>query len=170
VSETAVIVPVPEAEPAFAELRRAHDPSAADGMGCHITVMYPFLLPGLLDEDAIRALRASLACVAPFTLTLARLERFSGDAHVLYAVPEPAEPFIFMTDAVSERFHLAPYGGAHETVRPHLTIAVTDDERLLDRIAPAVAAGLPITSGVDRVDVAVHEPRGWRTAHTIPLV
>lgn len=169
VSESAVVVPIPQAEPAFAALRRGHDPSAANGMGCHITVLYPFVPPDLLDERSIEALRRSLAGIAPFTVTLARLGRFAGDMHVLYAVPEPAEPFIAMTDAVSAQFRLDPYGGAHETVLPHLTIAVTDDPGLLDRIEPAAAVGLPITAPVDRLDLAVHEPAGWHTAHSIAL-
>ena len=168
-SESAVVVPVPQAEPGLAGLRRVHDPSAAQGMGCHITVMYPFVLPRLLDKNTVHALRDTLAGIGPFTLALARLERFTGDTHVLYAVPEPAEPFIAMTHAVSERFHLAPYGGAHDTVHPHLTIAVTDDERLLDGIEPAAANALPIAARIDRVDLAVREPDGWRTHHSIPL-
>ena len=40
--ETALILPVADAEPAVARWRLAHDPSAAQGVPARITPLYPF--------------------------------------------------------------------------------------------------------------------------------
>ena len=51
---TALIVEVPEAEPAVGALRLEHDRSAARGVPAHITILFPF-------ADAAEAHRASQA-------------------------------------------------------------------------------------------------------------
>ena len=53
---TALIVPVPEAEPQIAELRLAHDSSAARGVPAHVTILFPFLDTDELDEAAVAEL------------------------------------------------------------------------------------------------------------------
>ena len=47
------------------------------------------------------------------------------------ALPEPGDRFVALTDAVSRRFDALPYEGLHETVTPHLTVAIADDPALL---------------------------------------
>jgi hypothetical protein len=42
---SAVVVPVPEAEPRVGALRTALDPSAALGVPAHVTILYPFVAP-----------------------------------------------------------------------------------------------------------------------------
>jgi hypothetical protein len=74
-----------------------------------------------------------------------------------------------MTRAVGAEFGLEPYGGVHEEIVPHLTIGISDDPAVLDCITPTAAAALPITAEIGAVDLVVHEPAGWRTAHSIPL-
>ena len=44
-SESAVIVPVPEAEPAVGGLRAALDRAAVWGVPAHVTLLYPFVTP-----------------------------------------------------------------------------------------------------------------------------
>jgi 2'-5' RNA ligase len=167
VAETALVVKIPQAEPAFEQLRQEHDPSARDGMPCHLTILYPFV--EVIEASVLDELRATLAGWSAFELELGRLERFAGEEHVLYAAPDPAEPFVAMTGAVCTRFGLLPYGGVHDEVLPHMTIAISNDPAVLDGIEPMAAAGLPIRTRVEVVDLAVREPDGWRMAHSIPL-
>jgi 2'-5' RNA ligase len=168
-TETAVVVLVPAADPAFMPLRRVHDPSGAEGLGCHVTIMSPFLDAADIDESTLVRLRSALAATAPFTVRLDGLARFTEGMPALYATVDPTEPFIALTRAVSAEFGLEPYGGIHEEIVPHLTIGVSDDPAVLDRIAPIAATALPLSSEIDAVDVVVHEPAGWRTADSISL-
>src|SRR3954471_22890976 len=88
-TETALVVVVPEAEPIVAEHRLRHDPSAADGVPAHVTVLYPFRTP--VDHATAAAAAAVPGARAPFDVTFRATARFPGV--VLYLDPEPAAPF-----------------------------------------------------------------------------
>jgi hypothetical protein len=118
---TALIVPVPEAEPAVSEIRLAHDPSAALGAPAHITILVPFLPPDEIDEHVLVDLFGRFPA---FDFTLDRVERFEEGGVWLH--PEPAWPFADLTAAVSQRWpECPPYEGAFDEVIPHLTVSVT---------------------------------------------
>jgi 2'-5' RNA ligase len=114
-------------------------------------------------------LRSELARFPSFTLTLSRLGRFDGSPAVVYAEPEPPEPFLAMTERLTARFGFLPYGGVHDELIPHLTLAVGDDPRVLDTIASNAARRLPISCGVDAAEVWEHAPSGWRMLHRLAL-
>jgi hypothetical protein len=117
---TALIVPVPEAEPAVRELRAAHDSSAALGVPAHITLLSPFATVDRVDEEAVGA---TLAPFAAFDFTLDRVERFSQG--VVWLHPEPSAPFASLTAAIVARWpEYPPYEGVHAEVIPHLTVSV----------------------------------------------
>ena len=61
--ESALVLAVPEAEAAVGALRAAHDPSAADGMPAHITLLYPFRDPARVDAALLAELAAFFAQV-----------------------------------------------------------------------------------------------------------
>jgi 2'-5' RNA ligase len=104
----------------------------------HVTVLHPS--PG--DVGAIAEV---LAPSAPFDVTFARLDRFPG---VLWLAPEPAEPFVAMTEAMVARFpDYPPYGGTYSTIVPHLTVAAAQ----LDETAALVQPLLPLGSRVESV-------------------
>nr|WP_189183206.1 hypothetical protein [Microbispora rosea] len=65
ISETALTVEVPSAEPLVRSLRERYDPSAAHGMPAHITIPYPFLRRERLDEGVLAALRDLFAARPP---------------------------------------------------------------------------------------------------------
>jgi 2'-5' RNA ligase len=118
---TALIVPVPEAEPAVGEIRLAHDPSAARGAPAHITILFPFLPPEQIDEDALRDLCSRFPA---FDFVLDRVGQFEDGAVWLH--PEPTWRFADLTAAVWQRWpQCPPYEGAFDEVIPHLTVSVT---------------------------------------------
>ncbi len=118
---TALIVPVPEAEPAVGAIRLDHDWSAARGVPAHVTILFPFVSPEAVDERVLRELFAKFAA---FDFTLDRLERFE-DGHV-WLRPDPARRFADLTAAVWQRWpECPPYEGAFDEVIPHLTISET---------------------------------------------
>jgi hypothetical protein len=117
---TALIVPVPEAEPRVAELRLRHDPMAALGVPAHVTVLFPFAPPDEVDDAGVAELATAHA---PFAFELTETRRFGED--VTYLAPEPAAPFSALTDAAAARWpEYPPYEGVHEIVIPHLTLAL----------------------------------------------
>ena len=165
--ETAVLVPIPEAEPAVASWRARHDGSAARGVPAHVTVLYPFV-PRSAWSDALAAEVASVidaAAVGPFETTFERIRRFPG---VVYLEPSPGEPFAALTSAFVRRWpEHPPYGGAFEPV-PHLT--VSDDERAdVETIEAAVAAHLPVVASVSEVWLMGDSPTGWQRLKAFPL-
>jgi 2'-5' RNA ligase len=117
---TALIVPVPEAEPAVARLRLEHDPMARLGVPAHITIHFPFAPPDLVDEAAVAAL---VAAHPTFAYELGSVEYFDDD--VTYLKPSPAAPFSALIEASAARWPEYPrYDGAFVDVVPHLTVGL----------------------------------------------
>ncbi len=124
--ESALIVPVPEAEPYVQRHRFRHDSVALFGVPAHITVLYPFIAPDDISDSATDAVRAVLEHFPEFPFRLTRLAQFPEGA--TYLAPEPAMRFVDLTVAITERFPTyLPYGGAHADLIPHLTVAQSPD-------------------------------------------
>jgi len=116
---TALIVPVPEAEPAVGAIRLAHDGSAALGVPAHVTILFPFAPPDEVDEAALAALFARFRA---FDFALDRVERFEDG--LVWLAPRPSLPFADLTAAVWQRWPgYPPYEGVHDEVVPHLTVS-----------------------------------------------
>jgi len=154
---TALIVAVPEAEAAVAELRLQHDSSAALGVPAHLTILFPFVAPDAVDEDALADLFAGHDA---FDFELVSVETFD-DGHV-YLVPTSPERFVALIDAVWRRWpDHPPYEGAFETVVPHLTIS----ERPLE-----CAIELPIAARADTVTLIEEQADGrWLSRRRFAL-
>lgn len=164
---TGLLVPVPAAEPLVHAHRERWDPPAACGVPAHVTVLYPFVPPDEIDKAVLRSVTEALQPYAPFDFTLARVGRFED---VLYLAPEPADPFLALTDAVATRFPAhPPYAGRFAEVVPHLTVADSSNG-LPASLAAELAAGLPITARAAEVWL-MEEARDdtWSTRAVFPL-
>jgi hypothetical protein len=118
---TALIVTVPEAEPAVGALRWDHDSSARLGVPAHITILFPFAPPDEIDEQALADLFARFH---PFDFELNSVERFE-DGHV-WLHPQPSAPLADVIAAVAQRWpDYPPYEGAFDEPIPHLTVSET---------------------------------------------
>ncbi|HEX4777989.1 MAG TPA: 2'-5' RNA ligase family protein [Acidimicrobiia bacterium] len=137
---SALVVPVENAPPALDRLRARHDPSARQGVPAHVTVLYPFVPAGAIDETLGRGLRDVAAHVEPFPVQLTRAGTFGP---LLYLAPEPAAPFVALTRVISARWpEHQPYRGRHAETVPHLTVAQRATPQLrdeLDAIVPVDA-------------------------------
>ncbi|HST17025.1 MAG TPA: 2'-5' RNA ligase family protein [Gaiellaceae bacterium] len=155
--QTALIVAVPEAEPAVAELRLEHDPTARLGVPAHITILYPFAPPDAVDEESIASL---LAPVAAFRFELASVEHFDDD--VTYLAPRPVRPFDdLIAGAIARWPEYPPYGGTIDSVIPHLTVG-------LSRLDLSIA--LPIACVARAVTLLEEGGDGrWRPRRVFPL-
>jgi 2'-5' RNA ligase len=168
---TALIVPIPEAEPVVAEHRDRLDRTAAWGVPAHITVLTPFLPPAEIDERVHTALGQIAAAVPAFFLTLGRLAWFGE--RVLWLAPDPPGPFHALTAAVTARFPaLRPYGGAFDEIVPHLTIGHDHPVEALQAAGEVVRARLPIRAraGTVRLITGPSAPGGpWSALADFPL-
>jgi 2'-5' RNA ligase len=166
---SAVVVPVPEAEPRVGALRTALDPSAALGVPAHVTILYPFVAPAAIDDGVLAALAEVFAAAPAFEVGFSKVSWFGEES--MWWVPEPAEPFVALTRAVSARFGLLPYEGAHAGITPHLTIGHgAPIERL--RAAEAEVAAGPAVCATVRTAVLMtgsRAPASWTTVAELPL-
>jgi 2'-5' RNA ligase len=164
---SAVILSVPEAEPAVHAWRLEHTYDAPLGVPAHVTVLFPFVSAHRLVEVEPR-LRELMAATPAFELVFSRTARFPG---VLYLEPERAEPISALTEAiVAEWPEHPPYEGEHDTVIPHLTVAESEDRALLDRIAADVEAHLPIRSQAREATLIVEDENSrWHEHGRLPL-
>jgi hypothetical protein len=118
---SAFVVKVPAAEPLADDLRRRYDATVALGVPAHITVLVPFMDPALITPEIRDRAQRALNGTPAFSFSLRKVGRFPGTA---YLAPEPARPFIAMTLALMKAFpDFPPYGGEHQGVIPHLTVA-----------------------------------------------
>jgi hypothetical protein len=173
--ESALLVTVPAAEPAVAPHRSRLDTSAAVGVPAHITVLYPFLPPDLIDADTYAILARLFASVPRFRFTLDRTCWFPDP--VLWLGPSDPAPFSALTGLVVAAFpSCPPYGGRVAKVIPHLTIGDGAPRADLEAAEVEVRPYLPIGTEATSVTLMTGPPPGsvapaahWTTVATFPL-
>ncbi|MFJ9537652.1 2'-5' RNA ligase family protein [Streptomyces sp. NPDC101225] len=157
--QTALVVPVPEAEPSVRSWRKRFDPAAQAGVPAHVTVVFPFLPASLVGAATCAALDEIVGRHRSFDVRFEECGRFPG---VLYLAPVPDAPFRRLTQAVVERWPEAPpYGGKYDP-HPHLTVAQGQDEAVLDEIEVGLRPCLPFAARVPTVDLVVHSGTEWQ--------
>lgn len=136
-SATTLIVPVQAADGLLQKSARE------DGLPAHITILYPFLNARAIDDETDVALASLLGQVSAFDFALSEIGRFPG---VVYLAPEPAAPFLALTQALARRWpDHQPYGGEHQEIIPHLTVAYGAS------IPPGLAERVPLTARAEEV-------------------
>jgi hypothetical protein len=171
--ESALLIPVPAAEPLVADVRTAYDPSAALGVPAHITLLYPFVEPRAITEDTVATLHAAFVRHEPFGFSLREARWFGRET--LYLAPEPAAPFLGLIEELAAGFPDHPlYGGAFEEVIPHLTVA--DPGRLglappgLRDVVEGLERRLPVEAVADEVHLMVEGADArWSVRERFPL-
>jgi len=168
---TALVIVAPEAERILGEFRRAHDCAARNGSLAHITLLYPFLRPKELNAGVDGRLASLFRRHAGFPFQLRHSGRFRG---VLHLLPEPAAPFIALTQAIWREFpNHPPYEGRFSHITPHLQLAQGDDEALLDRLQAEFHAcfgpHLPIHGRAEAVQLIDQRNGQWHVRQSFPL-
>lgn len=157
--QTALVVPVPEAEPAVRAWRDRFDPAARAGVPAHVTVLFPFLPEPLVDAGVHAALGEIFGNHPSFDVRFEDCGRFPG---VLYLAPAPDTPFRRLTEAVVARWPEAPpYGGKYEP-HPHLTVAQSQDDTVLDEAEADIRTRLPFSARVSQVDLVAYTGTDWQ--------
>ena len=170
VSETAFIVQVPEAEAHVASLRSRFDASVHLGVPAHITVLVPFMAPGRITPSVLDEVQATLSQVLSFAFSLRKVRRFPATA---YLAPEPAEPFIAMTEALVRRYpEFPPFRGEHASIVPHLTVAngnAIEAEIAAAELQSVIQSSGPISSHCSCVTLLENSSGLWKEMHVFPL-
>lgn len=166
--QSAVLVPVPQADEVVGRWRHEFDPVAAAGVPAHVTLLVPWIPPDVLSEDHLAELGAELAGVEPFDFKLVRVDWFGR--RVLWIAPEPTQPFLSLTERLADRFGTPPWEGEFDEVVPHLTVAHATDGVELAPVAEDLATRLPVTCRADEVWVMVGGGSArWELRHRVQL-
>lgn len=164
---TGIVVTVPEAEPAVADVRTRFDPAFAYGVPSHVTVLFPWLPIAAVDEAALHGLRDLAAGHPSFTGQLVAVGRFPG---VAWLAPTPSERFVNLTRAVWQRWpEHPPYQGRFDEPIPHLTIADGQPDDVLDVVSGQIHPRLPISFRVEVLTVLTFDGSRWRQLARFPL-
>jgi 2'-5' RNA ligase len=162
-----LIVPVTVAERTIQPDPLECVPIWSDGMPAHVTLLFPFPRWDQLDAAGLADVQALFSATPPIRATFSEIGRFPD---VAYLAPEPRDWFVRLTEALSRRFGLLPYGGLHPTIVPHLTVARHPDPAALGRIATTLERFLPIETDVREVWLMEEDADGhWVHAATFPL-
>jgi 2'-5' RNA ligase len=141
--QSAVILPVPEAEPVIGAWRARFDRSAAWGVPAHVTLLFPFVTPAAIDTGVTETLAGALRGVESVAFELRELQRFQDGT--LYLAPNPDAPLRDLAARVAAAFPAyPPYGGAIADPDPHVTVAEAAFASQSAVAESAIVAGLPI--------------------------
>jgi 2'-5' RNA ligase len=168
--QSALIIDVPEAEPAVRQHRERLDASAPLGVPAHITVLFPFMPPQTIDDAARASLARVFAGAGRFRFQLDHTGWFGAD--VLWLGPRDPSPFRALTERVCRAFPaFPPYEGQFDEVVPHLTIGDGHPRSELRAAERSVQACLPIEATAASVTLITKEGPGgrWRTAVSFSL-
>ena len=167
---SAFVVRVPAAEPMVGDLRALHDATAVLGVPAHITVLVPFMDPAQLSDAVLARARTALERVPAFAFVLDRVGRFPETA---YLAPTPERPFVAMTQALADAFPgFPPYGGAHDDIVPHLSVAHGDAgaaESVSQTLSARLLAAGPVRTTCTEVMLIENAAGIWRDFHVFTL-
>lgn len=170
-TDSALIIPVREAEPVVGRWRSELDPAAGWGVPAHITVLYPFVDPAEHTTELIDSITRCFGSMRSFTFRLDGPKWFGTD--VLYLAPDPQAPFLKLIELATARWpEHPPYGGTHAEVIPHLTVADRADPTRTAAAIDAIEPLLPIAASASEVWLMTggYSPDSWRTVASCPFV
>jgi 2'-5' RNA ligase superfamily len=151
---TALVVMTPEIEAVAGSFYREHSAAGRDGMTPHVTLVVPFVPAAGIHEGIENRLRSLFRRFEGFDYHLRRFEYF--ESGVLWLAPEPPRPFADLASAIVEEFpEYPPYEGVHEEVIPHVTVAESNDQRVLEQIRSEVEPRLPIRCRAEKATLVV---------------
>jgi 2'-5' RNA ligase len=166
-AQSAILIPVPEAETLVKPYRVQYDPVAIAGVPAHITLIVPWLPPSEIGPGDLAALGDLLRTVPPFDFSLQRASWFGRG--VLWLAPQPTEPFVNLTAMLAERFATLPYEDEFDEVIPHLTVAHATDGAELGPVAKTLSNALPIECRAEQVWVMVGDGLAWSVSDRFKL-
>lgn len=153
-NQSVITISLPEADHVLAYVR-SHFGGEVPSVGAHITLLYPWMSPVLIDERVLAELESLFAGFPIFDFSL-RLGWFGRE--VLLLVPENPDPFIRLTKAIISRWPEFPYyGGEYEKIEPHATLAY-GNEASLSGLAAEIANQVPVQACASSATLSTGQP------------
>ncbi len=101
---------------------------------------------------------------------LSQVRRFPATT---YLAPEPAEPFVALTEALVRTFpEFPPFRGEHESIVPHLTVATgnaNEAEVAAAELQAVVQSNGPISGFCSSVSLLENSSGRWKEMHVFAL-
>jgi len=166
---SALIVEILAAEPAVGRLRDRLDANARLGVPAHVTVVFPFAPPTLIDASMRQSLEDLFGAILSFGFQLDHTDWFGED--VLWLGPRDPAPFRALTERVCAAFPAyRPFEGRYPGVVPHLTVGHGRPRAELRAAEEAVRPHLPVEGTVEAVTLLTEQPDGhWQRTATFGL-
>jgi 2'-5' RNA ligase len=168
--QSALIIEVPEAEPAVRRHRERLDANASLGIPAHVTVLAPFMPLETIDTAVLAQIGRLFADLTRFRFQLDRTDWFGEQ--VLWLAPRDPAPFRTLTQRVHQAFPaFPPFEGRYDDVVPHLTIGHGHSLNELRTAEDAVQAHLPIEASVGAITLMTEQSAGghWTKTATFAL-
>jgi 2'-5' RNA ligase len=168
-AQSAILVPVPEADVLVGNWRIVHDPKARTGVPAHITLVVPWIPPEQLKPEHLEELDDLLADQGPFDYELDRVCWFGE--RVLWLAPTPDEPFKSLTTLLAGHFSTPPWQGEFAEVVPHLTVGLAGYAigHTLADAADDLSTKLPLHCRAREIDVMCGDGGRWEVLHRVTL-
>jgi len=171
---SAIGFPIPELDPLVGAWRAEHDPSAAQGVGAHITLLVPFKPPHLITEDVIEELVSFFGRQKVPVLEFAGV---CGFREAIYLRPEPQGPLNEIIQRLAGLYpETPPYEGRIPVagIVPHVTVAYSESPGELALISDAFCRAsigrLPIRTRIREALLITQDDAGSRaTRAVLPL-
>lgn len=163
-AESVLFVPVGQANDTLADIPGFSPTFAVPGLPPHITLLYPFVPAGDVDDATVAAVADTIAGLEPFPFSLTKVDRF---ADATYLVPDPEWAFVDITQSLWARWpQHPPYRGDFAFEVPHVTVGGPD---LSPEATEEINRRLPIEGVVTEVVLAIEANGGWEERARFPL-
>lgn len=142
--ESTILIPAPAVESSVSRWREKYDLVSLHGIPSHITVLYPFKRPEMIDGETIRLIKSFFSNIRPFEFSL---ESIGTWPDVVYLEPKPKSKFIELTEGIVGIFpEYLPFEGKFKKINPHLTIGneLKNLELAKTEISRDITSKLPI--------------------------
>ena len=168
-AQSALLIPVPEAEALVGRWRALHDPSARRGVPAHVTLIVPWVPPEQIKQEHLDELAELLATQEPFEYSLEKVSWFGE--RVLWLGPSPSAPFEQLTAVLARHFDTPPWQGEFDEVVPHLTVGLAGCAVgcALSEAADDLRARLPVRCRASEVHVMSGDGISWELVHRVAL-
>jgi 2'-5' RNA ligase len=164
--DTALVLLVPEAEPLVKSWRVAHDPSAAEGMPAHFTVLYPFISEGALNDDTLNHLGKIGGEWPPIAVVFNEFGRFPT---VLWLKPDATSLAEIITRVHHRWPECLPYGRSDLAVIPHLTITDGANDLVVAQSRAEISRHLPLKATISSIALMAFDGNRWVCRHAFTL-
>ncbi len=125
VPQSGLLIEVEPAESIVSLWRLKYAEQAEHGIPAHVTVLFPFIPPALIDEASMATVRKIVSNFPAFDFELTTIEQFPG---VVWLRPEPDDRFRALTRELWDAFpQCPPYENRYPDPQPHLTIGQLED-------------------------------------------